>query len=888
MNSEQRRGRSTRRLCLLAWSLIAGLAIALPGPAWAQIGARADGPAPSSRRPFARPETPRRAERMRSFDVRHIKADLALDVEASTVRGTVTHTIAPLQLPLAKLELDCGTALKVAAVKVGPELEECRFEQDGETLRIRFDRAYEPGQAFDLAVSYSGSPPRGIHFVKPKDGDPDVPLAVWTQGEAEETHDWLPCYDYPNDRATSEMIVRVPRGLFALSNGKLVDRHENGDGTCTFHWTMDVPHPSYLISLAVSDFAIYHDALGDLPVDYYVAKSAPESVVRSALGKTPRMIAFFGEKTGVAYPYPKYAQAFVPEFLAGGMENISATTLTDQALGDAISLRERNIDSLVAHELAHQWFGDLLTCRDWSHVWLNEGFASYFDALFEEYDQGEDAFRLRMDSTARSYFHSDKVYRRPIVESRYDEPDRMFDSVTYAKGACVLHCLRGLLGDDVWWQGIRLYVTKNQAQLVTTDDLRRAMESASGQDLGWFFAQWTAQAGHPELTVRWRYEPADRTVRIKVRQVQNRDDGTPLFRLPTTLVLTGESKAQTVPIVIDEAVQEFVVPAAAPPRMVELDQEGWLLKEFDFEKEPAELLFQLEHATSVVSRLDAARALARCGDAAATRALASAWRKEKDASAQAAIVEVIAHRREPDREALRQAAMDRNPRVRIAALAGLAKLKADADLEALLRTIWSDAGEVSGARIAALRGLAGWRVPDRPELLAEALKLRSYEARIAAAALELLLEPGAPQAKETAARFCKPDQPAALRRTAVTALGRLAQDDPALQDDLIALIDDPERSVRAQAWSQLARLGTKRALPALEARFSREEQFARQGLREAIARLKAVSHADPGSGEDIAAIEREAAEHELRARELRHRAEGLKLKAERARRISGS
>src|SRR5262249_24615007 len=222
------------------------------------------------------------------------------------------------------------------------------------------------------------------------------------QGEAEDTHHWLPCYDYPNERAASEMIITVPDPLFVVSNGPLIERKKNAGATTTYHSKMEIPHVSYLISLAVGDFTAYHDKVGDLPIDYYVARTVDEATARRFMGKTPQMIRFFSNATGQPYPFVKYAQTCLPDF-GGGMENISATSMTDNALRDEISALEGDADGLVAHELVHQWFGDLLTCKDWSHTWLNEGFASYFDPLFAEHDRGEDAFRLEMEGALRSY-----------------------------------------------------------------------------------------------------------------------------------------------------------------------------------------------------------------------------------------------------------------------------------------------------------------------------------------------------------------------------------------------------------------------------------------------------------------------------------------------------
>lgn len=593
-------------------SILTTLAATLLGPtAWAQGPAPASTKAAHNRRPFSKPGTPRQAERIRFFDVKHVKATLELDTRKREVRGSVTHTLSPLHPYLTRVELDCGSALKVTRVSVGTPPIPCVFTTKNEKLLVTLDKAYGPGDTLDLTIEYSGSPAHGLRFVVADPAYPEKPLSIWTQGESEDTHHWLPCYDYPNDRATTEMIITVEKPLFVVSNGSLVETRHNDNGTATYHWKMDVPHVSYLISLAVGDFAVYHDRVGDLPLDYYVAKKTDEATARRFMGKTPAMIRFFGAKTGQPYPYVKYAQTCLPEF-GGGMENISATSMTDSVLRDDIAALEGDADGLVAHELAHQWFGDLLTCKEWSHLWLNEGFASYFDPLYMRHERGEDTFRLEMDGALSGYLRDDHGYRRPIVEPRYESSMTMFDGVTYAKGACVLHTLMGLLGEEAWWKGLRGYVAQHKFQVVETEDFKKAMEAASGQDLKWFFDQWVFKAGHPELKVRWHYEDSDKTVRVKVEQTQKIDEQTPLFRLPTTLEITeAPGKSRRILIVIDAAAHELIVPAATRPLMVQIDPEGWLIKELDFEKSFEENLFQIEHASCVLGRLTAARALAK-------------------------------------------------------------------------------------------------------------------------------------------------------------------------------------------------------------------------------------------------------------------------------------
>jgi len=800
--------------------------------------------------PFAKPGTPRQTERIRYFDVKHIKAALSIDTKKREVRGVVTHTVSPLHPFLSQIELDCGPKLKVAKVTAGPEAAACAFDVNGEKLKVTLNRAYKEGELFELTIAYAGSPEKGLYFVYPESAYPEKTLSFWTQGEAEDTHYWLPCYDYPNERATSEMIITAEQPLFVLSNGRLIETKENG-GVKTYHWRMDAEHVSYLISLAAADFAVYHDRLGDLPLDYYVAKHVDEATARRLMGKTPQMVRFFAEVTAQPYPFSKYAQVCVPDFLAGGMENITATTLTDTALHDEIEALEADGDGLVAHELAHQWFGDLITCKDWSHLWLNEGFASYFDALFAETNRGEDAFRLAMHGALEAYLASDRGYRRPIVEARYSSSESMFDGVTYSKGACVLHALRGLLGNEAWWKGIRHYVTAHKFQVVETDDFRKAMEAASGKKLDWFFNQWAYKGGHPELKVRWRFEDADKTVRVHIRQTQKLDDQTPLFRLPTTLEITEEvGKTRVVPVVIDDASQEFVIPCASRPRMVQIDPEGWLIKEIDFAKTSQENRFQLVHAACVLGRLDAARELLKGGtaDPETVRALANAWKREKTVEAKRQMVEVLCNGEEAFRATLLEAGRASEPRLRVAAISGLVKLKRDQASEALLRAVWSDSKEAYGARREAIRGLVAWNVKDCDALLKDGLKVRSAHYTLAATALELLLRHSNAESRKLAALYSRFGQPEALRKTAIAAFSQLAKNDPALQEVLVSLVGDPIKSVRIHAWNTVRELDLKKALPVLKTQLGRERESggfmqadSRQMLEAVIESLKGPS-----------------------------------------------
>ncbi|NIT57927.1 MAG: aminopeptidase, partial [Aliifodinibius sp.] len=324
------------------------------------------------------------------------------------------------------------------------------------------DRAYLEEETIIVAIEYEAQPRAGLYFVHPEIGYPDKPWQIWSQGEMEFNSHWFPCYDFPNDRMTSEMIVTVPKWQMAISNGELLAVTENdASNTITYHWKESVPHVTYLLSLVVGEFLEARDEWtggsprrNGVPVTYYVEPQDSHKVARS-FHKTVEMMDFFSHKTGIDYPYEKYAQTTIRDFMWGGMENISATTLTRNTLHDQRAHLDYTSDGLVAHELAHQWWGDLLTCNNWNHIWLNESFATYFDALYVDHDMGNDEFIMEMQQNRNRYLKEDSTkYRRPIVYNLYEDASQMFDRHTYQKGSWVLHMIRYILGDELWWKAI--------------------------------------------------------------------------------------------------------------------------------------------------------------------------------------------------------------------------------------------------------------------------------------------------------------------------------------------------------------------------------------------------------------------------------------------------
>jgi aminopeptidase N len=443
----------------------------------------------------------------RPFRLEHILLDVNVDPKKKTLSGEATQSLLVVAPNQTQVKLDqIGLEIHGATV----DGKKAEFEKDDQSVTIQLPKAPKPGSKLELAVKYSlENPRRGIYFTGPDADYPEKPWQVWTQGQDEDSRYWFPGFDYPNQKATSEIIATVPKGFTAVANGKLLSRDEKG-GSTRFHYKLGTPHVTYLISLVVAEF-VQLDAKGPrgLPVQYFVPKGREEDAKR-AFGNTPRMIEAYEKRVGVEYPYEKYAQTAVQDFIFGGMENTSSTTQTDLTLHDARAHIDFSSDPLVSHELAHQWFGDLLTCRDWSHGWLNEGFATFMERVWIENNPGAggglDEAKYYSYADLREYMDEDASrYRRPIVCNTYIEPIDLFDAHLYQKGGLVLNLLRHVLGEEPFWQCINAYVTRFREKNVETVDLIRTIEDVTGRNLRRFFDEWVFGTGYPEFSVTYAY-----------------------------------------------------------------------------------------------------------------------------------------------------------------------------------------------------------------------------------------------------------------------------------------------------------------------------------------------------------------------------------------------
>ncbi len=572
----------------------------------------------------------------RPADVKHVKLDITLDFEQETVSGTVYTTFSTLYDDLKTITFD-AVELHIERVKLenGKEL---AYSVSEKKLIVTLDRPYSYGEEFTIAVEYHAKPRTGLHFIKPAPEDPTRPVQAWTFGQTRYHSHWFPCHDAPNDRATTEIIATVPAQFITISNGDLLSVTAHG-ATKTHHWRHDIPHAMYLISLVVGEFAVIEDFYKSIPVTYYVRPDRKDDA-RLYMGKTPDMIRFFSEYTGIEYPYNKYAQTVV-ELYTGAMEHTTATTHGFTLLLDKRASLDVDLVPVVAHELAHQWFGDLLTCRDWSNGWLNEGFATYFEELWGEYDLGTDHFKQSMLGLKQDYLGEDAHYRRPIVYHVYhDDGFELFDAHLYEKGAWVLHMLRHQLGEAAFKRAIHAYISRYREREVITADLERTFEDVTGRSLAQFFQQWVYSGGYPAFEVNYSWDSEHNMAKVKIKQTQHVDDLTPCFVTPVDLTFTiptsdeaakDENTTETRTISMHVTVgedgqveQTFYMPLEREPLMVRFDPDGWLLKTLKFERPTKLMRYQLEHDPDILGRIEAAEASGEVSDDESIAALKQA------------------------------------------------------------------------------------------------------------------------------------------------------------------------------------------------------------------------------------------------------------------------
>lgn len=571
------------------------------------------------------PEGIQHPERIPTYDLQHQVTTVRFDWTRQAVVGTTTLTIAglPNAAPLTNVVIDAGD---MTFKRVASGATPLKYDYNGKALTVHLANPLRARQSTDITIEYDGvNRTKGAYF-RP------AQHIVWTQGETEDNHYWVPTYDFPNDKATWEFFIWTAKNERALSNGRLAGSRTVGD-SIEWHWVLEKPASTYLMTTVVGNYVILQDKpWRNVPVGYWTYPDSVEAA-RRGFAKTPQAIDVFSRKTGVPYPWSKYDQIVIPQFQYGGMENVTATSQNDaEILHPAWSEPQANSVGLMAHELGHQWYGDLLTTRDWGDVWLNEGFATFMEQVFREEDLGVDEAAFDRLGAQEQTIEADRRGRRPIVWNKWvnDPIEVFFSGHIYPKGATILQMLRHQLGDALFWKAMNHYTTAHAYGNVVTDDLRKAFEETTGKDYRTFFKQWVYGAGFPVFQVSSSYDATSKRLTISAREVQPRDSLTGYFDVDADVEARTDSGVVRFVVPVRDGAGEAAATLKAVPRSIRWDKGNWILDLTDFPRSTAMLQYQLVYDDDVLGRVEAVDILARRpADQAAVNALIAAARNDR-------------------------------------------------------------------------------------------------------------------------------------------------------------------------------------------------------------------------------------------------------------------
>ncbi len=630
----------------------------------------------------------------RHYNIQNLMMDWKIDLKNEHVDATSKLKIESIVPELKRIFLH-AMELKIESI-VDTKGNKLLFEMmpDDQAMFVDLQAPLKEGAGEELTFTYSVDHPRtGLFFTNPCPEFPDIETSVWTQMQDDYARYTVPVYDNPSHKFPTETIVTVPKGFYAMSNGYLKERKENDDGTETFHWVQDLPIPAYLITVAASEYVEYKEDLNGLEVSYYVHKRWDKETVYRSFGKTPDMIKFFESKLGVKYPWAKYAQVTAADFMIGGMENTSATTQTDGTLHDEKAHKDFASDGLVSHELAHMWGGNLVTCRTWSHGWLNEGWGTQMQNEWNRHDKGDEEYLYDQYGKQQSYFNEDKNrYRRPIVKNEWERGSDVFDAHLYPGAAWRYYMLKHLVGEDRWWKILGEWMTRFSHKSAYTHDLEGLFTEITGDDYGWFFHQWLYQAGYPECKIKVSHDTDLGHVQVRIEQTQKSDDGmTPeAFRFPLTMEFVSENGDRSrYTVQVNERVHGFYYPAKDKPKQVIIDPEYATLMDWKIEKSEPMWIAQLLNGTNTMQKIKAAQALGKKATPKAVEALGKALLDEEFWGTQVQIAKVLGSlKSESALNQLLKATSIKSTKARTAVASALGKFyKSDQAFEALVKML---------------------------------------------------------------------------------------------------------------------------------------------------------------------------------------------------------
>ncbi|MCI0691604.1 M1 family metallopeptidase [candidate division KSB1 bacterium] len=765
--------------------------------------------------------------RERNYDIIHYKAELSFDFEKKQVFGKSTIRLTPLRR-IENFAFD-AIHLNIKSVSSTESTNGLAFRSTGDSLIINLPQARNPNDTFSVVVQYEGNPKSGMYFRR----NPDNPqlFYVTTYGENGLHANWLPIYNDMNDKFSTEMLVTVPPPYVVISNGKLVETLSQPDGQKTFHWLHKLPHSNYLISIYVGDFekGDLADAFGNIPLSYWVPRGWLKEGAY-AFRNTPKMVEFFSQRFNYKYPWDKYDQIAAPDYAIGAMEHTGVTGHRAEVLRDqngpndfAPNLDEYTsawtAEATISHELAHHWFGDNLTCRNLSYIWLNESFASYLMMLWDEELLGKDQLLLDVQIAKDQYIRYVRSQHiiRGLEHHYFDDANTIYNTEhTYLKGAAILHTLRQVLGDEPYFRALSHYLHKHEFSNVVSEDLKIAIEEATGENLEWFFDQWITNGGHPQFEVSYRYLADRKLVDLSVKQVQPIVEGLGNFDLPVKITIATATKRWQEKIWIRNESENFLFACEEKPVMVSFDGEGDLIAEVHFPKSLDELIYQTKN-TPVPGRIWAIRELAAKfpTQPRAVSALSSLiagndfWGVRAEATLQLGTIRTPAAE-----QALAQALKSTDYRIRKAAVLALPKFGTASAEQKLKDVIKSDAQNDVVAT--AILALARANAQTDPEFIKQQLGRKSWQDEIVVGCLRAFGEMKNPALVATIKKYTSDAYNQNVVGAALTAWVNCAPNDKELHKMLIATTQSPVYALQQSAINMLGRLSVSDAAPALK------------------------------------------------------------------------
>ena len=553
----------------------------------------------------------------RKTDLINTRLDLSFDWDSAYVHGKATIQAKPYFYATDQLLLNAnGFRINNVSLVNSYDKKPLLYTYDGKILSITLDKVYNNDQNYTVFIDYvampnklkigediSSSGDRGMYFINLDGKEKNKPKQIWTQGETECNSNWFPTINDTQEKMTQELNITVPNDFVSLSNGTLEFSTLNGDGTRTDSWRQEQVHSTYLTMLAVGNFTITKDKWRNKEVNYYT-EPAYASTAKLVFGNTPQMMEFFSVKLGVDYPWDKYSQIVVRDFVSGAMENTSATVFYEGLNMSEGQYIDQNQDDIISHELFHHWFGDLVTAESWANLPLNESFATYAEYLWDEFKNGRDQADFKGFQDMSIYIGNKSKDNVDVIRFDYADREHMFDEISYQKGGRIIHMLRKTVGDAAYFKALNLYLTRNAYKSAEIHDLRLVFEEVTGTDMNWFFNQWFLSSGHPVLDIQNAFDPERKEVSVTIRQNQDLSK-TPLYRIPLAIDIYFNGKVERKEIVLDKQKQSFIFPVAALPDLVNVDAEKYILAEKSEVKTLQQYIFQYEHAPLFMDRLEA-------------------------------------------------------------------------------------------------------------------------------------------------------------------------------------------------------------------------------------------------------------------------------------------